>query len=92
MQLNDDECVIINTQTTKKITDDKELFCYDDNISYDEIAFLYYGIPSSTYYLFLYEKLNSKIIDLRNDDKISHDENNNISTQVCMKDYNDFDK
>lgn len=80
------EYVIINAKTGKNIDDEKKFFFNDSSngdILYEEILFLYYGIISWTYYLYLYEKLNAKIkVSIKNDD-------NKIDE---FKKYNDFDR
>ena len=61
--LNRNDAVIINVETGENIlkSEKKKLLLNDNNISYDEISYLYYDIITSSYYISLYEELKNKI-------------------------------
>ena len=56
--LNRDDTVIINVETGENILKSKTkklLLNKNNSVSYDEISYLYYDIPTSNYYISLYE-------------------------------------
>ena len=56
--LNCNDAVIINVETGENILKSEEkklLLNKNNNVSYDEISYLYYDIPTSNYYISLYE-------------------------------------
>ncbi|MBQ7749023.1 ATP-binding protein [bacterium] len=58
--LNRNDVVIINVETGENIlkSEKKKLLLNENNnVSYDEISYLYYDIPTPNYYNSLYEKL-----------------------------------
>ncbi len=61
--LNRNDAVIINVETGENIlkSEKKKLLLNDNNISYDEISYLYYDIITSSYYISLYEELKNKV-------------------------------
>ena len=61
--LNRNDTVIINVETGENILKSEEkklLLNENNNVSYDEISYLYYDIPTPNYYNSLYEKLKWK--------------------------------
>ena len=61
---NSDDKAIINVENNENIekSKDKKLLLNGDNISsYDEISYLYYDIPTTSYYISLYETLDWRI-------------------------------
>ena len=61
--LNRNDTVIINVETGENILKSEEkklLLDENNNVSYDEISYLYYDIPTPNYYNSLYEKLEWK--------------------------------
>ncbi|MBQ7749012.1 ATP-binding protein [bacterium] len=57
------DTVIINVETGENILKSEKkklLLNVNNNVSYDEISYLYYGIPTSNYYISLYEAMKMK--------------------------------
>ena len=61
--LNRNDTVIINVKTGENILKSEKkklLLNKNNNVSYDEISYLYYDIPTSNYYISLYETMKRK--------------------------------
>ena len=85
--LNRNDVVIINVETGENIlkSEKKKLLLNENNnVSYDEISYLYYDIPTPNYYNSLYEKLKWKF------DECFKKKNSNISKSERDKHFSKF--
>ena len=93
--LNRSDAVIINVETGENILKSEEkklLLNENNNVSYDEISYLYYDISTSNYYLSLFEKLKIRICQIENKIDITCNEIDNwlhnkteIKKVICVK-------